>query len=189
MQRVIVLADRLVHAQALAAALGAYDGFMVDAAATDVAGVHSGSVPPDVVVLDAATPQEVAASMGAVQRRWPDATAVVLDGIADLDALVSAVQAASGELTMLSSAAVARARDRLRSSVPRSPVAGYGQLTPREREVLELLSKGVAPVAIAERLGISVNTCRGYLRTLMAKMGARSQREVVAFVGLHGLPD
>jgi DNA-binding CsgD family transcriptional regulator len=55
--------------------------------------------------------------------------------------------------------------------------------------VLELLSKGVAPAAIADQLGISVNTCRGYLRTLMAKMGARSQREVVAFVGLHGLPD
>ena len=94
----------------------------------------------------------------------------------------------AGNLTVLSSSVVAQVRDRLRSSEPRSAAVVYPQLSEREREVLHGLSRGSSPAEIARTLGISLNTCRGYLRTLMAKLGARSQREVLAFVARHGLP-
>jgi DNA-binding NarL/FixJ family response regulator len=54
-----------------------------------------------------------------------------------------------------------------------------GQLTPRELDVLRLLAKGFDAGRIARRLGISDNTCRGYLKSLYAKLDVHSQLEAV----------
>jgi DNA-binding NarL/FixJ family response regulator len=189
MRGVIVVADRTIHAELLAEAIAHHDGIEVVGSGTEIALLASSGVESDVVVLDFASPQSNAAALAEARRRWPDAAVVVLDGLQNMDGLVAAIRMAENSLTMLSSATVARARDQLRSSVVRPRVGVYDRLTPREREVLELLSTGASPAAIAEQLRISSNTCRGYLRTLMAKLGARSQLEVVAFVGQHGLPD
>lgn len=189
MQRIVVLMDRSVAAQAVGEAISAHHGLLVEAATTDVVEVPAAVVDPSVVVVDQHTPQASAAILAQIRDRWPDAAIVMLDAIDTVEALVEAIRAATGDLTVLTAGAVARARAQLRTSAVRPPVGVYGRLTPREREVLELLSTGASPAAIAEQLRISLNTCRGYLRTLMAKLGARSQREVVAFVSLHGLPD
>jgi DNA-binding CsgD family transcriptional regulator len=37
----------------------------------------------------------------------------------------------------------------------------------------------MAPKAIARVLGISLNTCRGYVKSLLSKLGASSQLEAV----------
>jgi DNA-binding NarL/FixJ family response regulator len=188
MRGVVVVADRAIHSELLAMAIGQYDDFEVLGRGTAVEHIPN-SDEPDVVVLDLATPQSNAGALADVRRRWPDAAVVVLDGLHDMSGLVAAIRTAEHSLTMLSSATMARARDQFRSSAVRPPVGVYARLTPREREVLALLSTGASPTAIAEQLRISVNTCRGYLRTLMAKLGVRSQLEVLAFVGQHGLPD
>ena len=52
-------------------------------------------------------------------------------------------------------------------------------LTAREHEVLELMGQGVTAVEIARILNISVHTCRGYMKTIHAKLGVRSQLEAV----------
>lgn len=62
-------------------------------------------------------------------------------------------------------------------------------LTPREMHVLRLLAEGRVVTEIARELGISVNTCRGYVKTLLAKLGAHSQLEAVVLAGSHGLLD
>lgn len=62
-------------------------------------------------------------------------------------------------------------------------------LTPREAVVLQLLSDGQPVGTIAKNLGISVHTCRGYVKTLLSKLGAHSQLEAVAIAGRHGLVD
>jgi DNA-binding NarL/FixJ family response regulator len=194
MQRIVILMDRAVTAAAVGDAISRHHGLLIVATGTDLDAVLSGEgavsdpVAPDVVVLDRGVPQVLAASLADVRARWPDAAVVMLEGLDGVESLVETIRAATGDLTVLTAAAVARARDQLRSSVARSPVMGYPQLTPRERDVLALLSKGMSPSQIAVDLRISLNTCRGYLRTLMAKLGARSQREVVAFVAEHGLP-
>ena len=70
-----------------------------------------------------------------------------------------------------------------------SPVVGPrgGGLTVREDEVLQLMAAGLDARAIARRLGISLHTCRGYVKAVLAKLGAHSQLEAVAIATRRGL--
>jgi DNA-binding NarL/FixJ family response regulator len=52
-------------------------------------------------------------------------------------------------------------------------------LTQRERDVLACLGRGMAPKAISRVLGISINTCRGYVKSLLSKLEVNSQLEAV----------
>jgi DNA-binding NarL/FixJ family response regulator len=68
------------------------------------------------------------------------------------------------------------------------PKADYlPPLTRRERDVLSMLADGSDARAISKQLGISVNTCRGYVRSLLLKLGAHSQLEAVVIATNHGL--
>ena len=40
---------------------------------------------------------------------------------------------------------------------------------------------------IAQEIGISLNTCRGYVKSLLAKLGAHSQLEAVAMATRLGM--
>jgi len=53
-------------------------------------------------------------------------------------------------------------------------------LSPRETEVLELLSKGYVNKEIADRLSLSVETIRSYLKNIYEKMHVHSRTEAVA---------
>jgi DNA-binding NarL/FixJ family response regulator len=65
-------------------------------------------------------------------------------------------------------------------------------LTRREQEVLDCLGRGMQVKAIARVLGITLDTCRGYVKSLHSKLGVRSQLEAVIKaqqLGLIGPPD
>ncbi|MBI4505474.1 MAG: response regulator transcription factor [Chloroflexi bacterium] len=53
------------------------------------------------------------------------------------------------------------------------------QLTPREREVLELMVKGLRNKAIADRLVVSVRTVEGHVAAILAKLSVSSRIEAV----------
>jgi DNA-binding NarL/FixJ family response regulator len=53
-------------------------------------------------------------------------------------------------------------------------------LTPREREVLELLGQGLSNRQIAERLDISEHTAKFHVASISAKLGASSRTEAVS---------
>jgi len=81
-------------------------------------------------------------------------------------------------------------------SAGRRPSAELGppppSLTRREQEVLDCLGSGMQVKAIARVLGITLETCRGYVKSLHAKLGVRSQLEAVIKaqqLGLLALPD
>ena len=58
--------------------------------------------------------------------------------------------------------------------------APFGDLTPREVQVLGLLSEGLSNKGIAKRLEISEHTVKFHVNALLGKFGARTRTEVVA---------
>jgi DNA-binding NarL/FixJ family response regulator len=77
-----------------------------------------------------------------------------------------------------------RSRDTEEQAVP--------ALTQREMEVLTYLGQGMQAKGIARVLGITLHTCRGYIKSLHNKFGVSSQLETVIKaqkLGLIGSPD
>ena len=58
--------------------------------------------------------------------------------------------------------------------------APFGELTPREGEVLGLLAEGLPNKTIAKKLDISEHTVKFHVNALLGKFGARTRTEVVA---------
>ena len=61
------------------------------------------------------------------------------------------------------------------------------RLTPRQREILALLSEGVPVKTVAGRLGLTEATIRNHVRLLFIALGAHSQLEAVARARAYGL--
>lgn len=66
-----------------------------------------------------------------------------------------------------------------------APADDMPLLTPREREILGLISEGLSNKAMARRLGISVHTVKFHLEALFNKLDATSRAEAVT-KGLRG---
>jgi PAS domain S-box-containing protein len=79
----------------------------------------------------------------------------------------------------------------LMRDVPESAPEAAGteaiDVTPRELQVLELLSDGLSAKTIAEQLGLAVATVRNHIRAILLELGAHSQVEALAKARLHGL--
>ena len=94
----------------------------------------------------------------------------------------------------LSTIAFTDAEPRLLLHVMRSAPKGAPEgttprfdLTPRELQVLELLSDGLPAKTIAEELGIAVATVRNHIRAILVELGAHSQLEALATGRRNGL--
>lgn len=61
-----------------------------------------------------------------------------------------------------------------------TPVESPEELSPREKEVLDLLSQGFMYKEIADKLGISFETVRTYIRRIYEKLHVRTRTEAVA---------
>jgi DNA-binding NarL/FixJ family response regulator len=70
-------------------------------------------------------------------------------------------------------------RDPRLTEVMSSPEARY-RLTPREREVVTLLSQGLNGEEIAETLFLSPQTIRTHIRNAMDRVGARTRTHLIA---------
>jgi DNA-binding NarL/FixJ family response regulator len=62
----------------------------------------------------------------------------------------------------------------------------FGSLTPRQRQVLELLNVGLTNSAIARRMGITVHTVKAHRTSVMSRMHASSFANLIGMV--QGLP-
>lgn len=99
--------------------------------------------------------------------------------------LLAAIEAVEEGRTVLSSAAPHRAESPPTGEVDGSLLAR--QLSPREREVLELLAGGSSGLQIAREMGISANTVRTHIQNLLGKLQVHSRLEAVTFAVRHGL--
>ncbi|HLO14528.1 MAG TPA: response regulator transcription factor [Anaerolineales bacterium] len=97
------------------------------------------------------------------------------------DALGIAIrQVARGEQYLSPSLATAILEKRQSKSVPtESEKSIINTLTEREREILELLAKGLSNKAIAARLYLSVRTVEGHLANIYPSLGVHSRTEAM----------
>jgi NarL family two-component system response regulator LiaR len=208
--RVLVVDDHAVVREGLRAFLDLQDGIEVVGEAEDgeEAVAAAERVRPDVVLLDLVMPR--LDGIGALRRlrdRVPAARVIVLTSFLDDDKLLPALRAgAAGYLlknaqpqelaravrvahageTLLDPAVAARLVAALAADVEEDPL---DRLTPREREVLELIGRGFPNKRIAQELDISEKTVKTHVGRLLAKLGVddRTQAAVLAVrAGLVG---
>ena len=95
----------------------------------------------------------------------------------------SAIQAAArGEAPLAPKAAAALLSARGERSSP-----GDVELTPRERDVLELVIAGHANKQIARRLGISEKTVKGHLTNLFQRIGVSDRTQAALWAERTGI--
>lgn len=118
------------------------------------------------------------------------AAAAGLDGFVvktgSIDLVVSAITSQHDGI-VLDLPALARLADDPGQEAQGANGTGGTTLTPREREVLLLLSEGHDSHSIARQMGITRHTCRGYLKNLMQKLGAHTQLQAVVYARRAGL--
>jgi DNA-binding NarL/FixJ family response regulator len=69
----------------------------------------------------------------------------------------------------------------------RRPPPALDELTPREREVLVLIAKGLSNTEIAERLFMSVPTAKTHVSRILSKLDARDRAQLVVLAYESGL--
>jgi DNA-binding NarL/FixJ family response regulator len=190
--RVVLVDDHPVVRGGLRALLESFDGFaVVGEAANGAEAVREVQLHrPDAVIMDVMMPQvDGVEATRRIVRACPDAAVLVLSMAEDDDVVFSAMQAgARGYL--LKGAAQEEIERALRAVVAGEAIFGPGvatrvlgmfgraptgagpfpELTPRERDVLDLVARGWRNAAIGERLVMAPKTVANHLYSIFAKL-------------------
>jgi DNA-binding NarL/FixJ family response regulator len=198
-QRVLIVDDHQTFADLLSFALSSTPGVVcVGTARSGAEGVAlAQDLQPDIVVMDIEMPRQNGLSAARRLRDVaPKTVIVVVTAHRDPAWVVRATQAGASAFVP-KNGSLEEMLDVLRRAqlggmlvAPSAFALGGGSvstqststvptLTRRERDVLACLGRGMAPRVIARVLGISVNTCRGYIKSLLSKLGVNSQLEAV----------
>jgi DNA-binding NarL/FixJ family response regulator len=206
--RVVVVDDHTTFAELLAQALDReHDLVHVGNAGSVGAAIElCREVRPDVVVMDYHLPDGNGLdAAGTILQESSEIRIIVLTGNPTQEILGRAAGSGicgflpkDGSLrTLLDAVRLARPGSMVvhpsllavQQSAPADPHPN-GVLTARERQVLALMAAGNDVRANARLLGISENTCRGYVKAILGKLGAHTQLEAVAIArSRHLLPE
>jgi DNA-binding NarL/FixJ family response regulator len=211
--RVLVVDDHRVVAESLSAVIAHEDDLVAAGSAYSVHELEDllADACADVVLMDVMLPDGSGVDATTlVKERCPDASVLVMtaypsidllaqaaaagaDGFlpkdADLVDMLGAIRAVASHGGMLiTRGALSELLAHVQSARPEPEPLGNGvSITSRERQVLDLLGEGLDPKSIARHLGISVHTSRGYVRSLLQKLGAHSQLEAVVIAARKGI--
>jgi DNA-binding NarL/FixJ family response regulator len=203
--RVLVVEDHTTFAELLTGALEREpDLVSIGYATTVAAGVRMClQSRPEVVVMDYHLPDgDGLAAAGQILDRAPQTRIIMLT--ADPSSGVLQQAAALGVSAFLpKDGSLASLLQTLRQARPGSMIvhpsllAGLARrkqagppvpvLTQREMEVLRLMAAGHDVRTNARTLGISTSTCRGYVKSILSKLGAHSQLEAVTTATSTGI--
>lgn len=202
---VLIVDDHKVLASGIAAVLGREpDLEVVGAFGTIEEATRLGpELNPRVALIDYHLPDGTGASAAArLRAQLPEVSVVMLSADTSDHAFLESVEAgaaayvaktedvtrlaetirrtAAGEV-MLPPARLAEALRQTRAADRRSREADrkLNSLTPREREVLQLLAEGLGSREIAQQLAVSVPTARGHVQVVLEKLGVHSREDAV----------
>jgi len=206
---VVIVDDHRMFAESLARLLADEDGIAVlGVAGTATEGIDLVAlVRPKVVLMDYHLPdRDGVSAAGVIRGRSPDTMVVMLTGSNDDRVLLAAIDVGcSGFLTKDRAAADVAAAvrgaaagealispallSRLLPQLNRTQRVVGGDLSDREREILEFLAKGWTNKVIAAELFLSVNTIRNHVQSVLAKLEAHSKLEAVSTAVREGIID
>ena len=168
---------------------------------------------PDVIIMDVSLPgMSGAEATRALREHHPDIPILALTIHEDeryffqmLDAgaagylpkraaptdLVNAIRTIQqGQVYLYPSLATALVGDYLqRAEISGDEQRTYGELTPRQRQVLTLIAEGLSNVEIAERLDISAKTVARHRENIMARLNLHSRAELIKYAIRKGLTE
>ena len=103
--------------------------------------------------------------------------------------LVHAVRLAAGGDALLDPGVTRRIIERFSEWGARDAEAapGLDELTPREREVLEHMGRGLSNAEIADLLVVSSGTVKTHVARVLSKLGLRDRIQAVVFAYEHGI--
>ncbi|MGY1594675.1 response regulator [Geodermatophilus sp. SYSU D00965] len=206
--RVLVVDDHRTFAELLSGALSSAGMTAIGTANSAAQAVAMAQdLQPDIVVMDIEMPrQDGLAATRRVREVAPRAVVAVVTAHRDPDWVVRAAQAGASAfipkdgslaemidvLSRVQAGQMLVAPSTFAGGPTAAPPASADrtappQLTRREQEVLDCLGRGMQVKAIARVLGITLETCRGYVKSLHAKLGVRSQLEAVVKAQQLGL--
>jgi len=191
-----VLADSALVRSGLVALLSATPELRVTQAVSSAEAATLAAEPIDVVVHDVPDDLPVDAALVRTPPNVP-VLALVGDsararellgagahGVVHRDAPGAELAAAS---VAVASGLVALDLDALQALLARGAPREVGVLSPRERQVLDLVADGLSNKLIAEKLGMSEHTAKFHVRSLLDKLGADTRTEAVAQAVRRGL--
>ena len=103
------------------------------------------------------------------------------------DELVHAIESVMARASFLSPAITDMVVREYVTQLHGNDGTAFAVLTPREREVLQLMSEGVATKAIAARLAVSVKTVETYRAQIMEKLDLHTVAELTKYAIREGI--
>ena len=196
--RVMIIDDHEVVRRGIIEVVDRSEGLEVVAAAgcVEEAVRRGGLVLPDVALVDLRLPDGTGIDIiNQFQEVSPDTKCIVLTSFDDDDALSESLNAGA-KAYLLKSVRGAEISDNIKAvaegrvllderTVSRrradhdDPTA---DLTPSERNVLELIGDGLSNREIGEQLGVAEKTVKNHITSLLSKMGLQRRTQVAAWV-------
>jgi NarL family two-component system response regulator LiaR len=205
---VLVVDDHAVVREGLRTFLQLQDGLEVVGEAGDgeEAVRQAERLHPDVILMDLVMPRlDGVGAMRELRRRLPASRVIVLTSFADDDRILPAIQAgAAGYLlknlqpqelaravraahageALLDPAVAARLVEAIAHAPGEQPAE---RLTPRERQVLELIGRGLSNKRIARELGVAEKTVKTHVGHVLAKLGVADRTQAALYAVRTGL--
>jgi len=206
--RVLVADDHAVVREGLRTFLELQEGIEVVAEAGDGAEAIelAERLRPNVILMDLVMPRlDGLDAMRVLQQGLPEARVIVLTSFADDEKLLPAIRAgAAGYLlknvqpqelarairaahageALLDPAVAARLVEAI---AERGSDERAHQLTPREREVLELIGRGLSNKRIARELGVAEKTVKTHVSHVLGKLGVSDRTQAALYAVRTGL--
>jgi DNA-binding NarL/FixJ family response regulator len=212
MTRILIVDDQVVVSEGLKAILSATPGIEVVGIAHDGAQALDviPTTKPDLVLMDLKMPgMNGIHATRKIREQYPHIRVLVLTTYVEDEWVFDAIQAGAAgyllkdsrredivtaiERTMAGQTPVDPAvADKLFALVrgnsrPMAQSTVANELNEREREILQLLARGMTNAAIADRLALAEGTVRNYVSSIFAKLNVTDRTQAAALAWQHGL--